>query len=133
GVRISTEGDGSTGPATDPAGKTRIRLAPQTQPGHRVTLQVVASPAQRDLVFISPWDRTAQVPPFENESNNYLPTILADRADRDLLSTPLALRAIASNINRANSPPTPSSSTASSETEEERRQHALNEVARNYG
>jgi len=38
GVRISTEGDGATGPPTDPAGKTRIRLAPQTQPGHRVTL-----------------------------------------------------------------------------------------------
>src|SRR5215470_2509243 len=67
-VKISTEGDGSTGPPTDKAGKTRIRLAPQTQPGHRVTLQIVGSPAQRDLVFISPWDRTAQVPPFENES-----------------------------------------------------------------
>jgi hypothetical protein len=48
GVRISTEGDGSIGPPTDRAGKTRIRLAPQTQPGHQVTLQVVASPPQRD-------------------------------------------------------------------------------------
>src|SRR5262245_7648627 len=37
GVQIATEGDGATGAATDGAGKTRIRLAPQTQAGHRVT------------------------------------------------------------------------------------------------
>ena len=132
GVEIGPEGDGSTG-RTDGKGKARIKLAPQTQPGHRVTLRVFSSPAQRDLVFISPWDRTAQVPPFENESNNYLPIILADRADRDLLRTPEALRAIASNINRANSSQTPSGTAAPSETAEERRQRALNEVARNYG
>jgi hypothetical protein len=69
GVRIATEGDGATGPPTDPAGKTRIRLAPQTRPGMRVTLQIVGAPVKRDLVFISPWDRSARVPSFENESD----------------------------------------------------------------
>ena len=132
-VQIATEGDGATGPPTDRAGKTRIQLAPQTQPGHRVTLQIVASPQKRDLVFLSPWDRTAQVPPFENESNNYVPTVLADRANRDLLTSDLALRAITSNINRANAPQVPSSTASSAETEEERRQRALTEVARSYG
>src|SRR5215472_15942508 len=68
GVEIGTEGDGGTG-KSDPKGKARIRLAAQTRPGQRVTLQIVPVPGKRDLVFISPWDRIAQVPPFDNESN----------------------------------------------------------------
>ncbi|MEK7409578.1 MAG: hypothetical protein AAB225_31310, partial [Acidobacteriota bacterium] len=66
GVVLATEGDGSTGPPTDRAGKTRIRLAPATRPGARVSLQIVGAP--KDLVFLSPWDARATVPPFENES-----------------------------------------------------------------
>src|SRR5215469_8627039 len=45
GVKIATEGDGSTGPPTDVAGKTRIRLAAATRPGTRVTLQIVGASA----------------------------------------------------------------------------------------
>ena len=133
GVQIGTEGDGAIGPPSDRAGKTRVRIAPQTQPGHRVTLQIVASPPKTDLVFISPWDRTAQVPPFENESNNYVPIVLAARADQDLLKDPKGLRAIAANINRGSGPERPSVSTPGTETGEDRRQKALQEVAQYYG
>src|SRR5687768_9644642 len=73
GVVLATEGDGASG-KSDPAGKMRIGLAPQTLPEQQVTLQIVSAPAKRDLVFISPWDRTVHVPPWANESNNYVKT-----------------------------------------------------------
>jgi hypothetical protein len=125
GVVIAPEGDGAAGPATDAAGRTRVRLAPQTLPGHHVTLQIVTAPAKRDLVFISPWDRIVQVPPWENESNNYVPTVLADRADRQVLLDPRGVKAMAASINRANAPQAVVGSPSSSESEEARRERSL--------
>ena len=93
GVRLATEGDGSTSPPTDRAGKTRLRLAPQTRAGTWVTLQVIRAP--RDLVFVSPWNQRAIVPPFENETDNYVPITLAGRGDRTMLESGAALMAMA--------------------------------------
>jgi tetratricopeptide (TPR) repeat protein len=132
GVEIATEGDGGKG-TSDPVGKVRIRLAPQTLPGQRVTLQIVTAPGKRDLVFISPWDRITQVPPFDNESNNYVPTVVADRADQDLLRDSRAARAMAANINKANTPQGIGGARGGGETEDERRQRSLREVAQYYG
>jgi len=132
GVEIATEGDGGTG-KSDPKGKARIRLASQTRPGHRVTLQIVTAPGKRDLVFISPWDRTAQVPPFDNESNNYVPTVVADRADQELLRDSRGVKALAANINKANTPQGIGEAKGGGESEEERRQRSLREVAQYYG
>jgi len=83
GVVLATKGDGSTGPATDVAGKTRIRLAPATRVGSRLALQIVKAP--KDYVFISPWDAAANVPPFENEAENYVPVVLVERGDLTML------------------------------------------------
>jgi tetratricopeptide (TPR) repeat protein len=125
-VVLATKGDGSTGPATDLAGKTRIRLAPATGVGSRVTLQIVRAP--KDYVFISPWDAAANVPPFENEAENYVPVVLAERGDRMMLENGSALVALAAQINRANAP-----RAVGEKTTEQQRKEALAEVARSFG
>jgi tetratricopeptide (TPR) repeat protein len=132
GVEIATVGDGATGPATDKAGKTRLRLAPQTLPGHQVTLQIVKAPPKRDLVFISPWDRTARVPPFENESNNHVPMVLADRAHRQVLIDSRGATAMVANIQQRNTPEAVALS-RDTEADEQRKLRSLREVAQDYG
>lgn len=96
GVVLSTLGDGSIGAPTDGAGKTRIRLAPETRPNNWVSLQVVRAPL--DLVFISPWDSKVRVPPFENESENFAPVVLSARGDRNLLEQSRAVGSIAARV-----------------------------------
>ena len=126
GVQLATEGDGSTSPLTDRAGKTRVRLAPQTPAGAWVTLQVVRAPA--DLVFISPWNQRAIVPRFENETDNYVPLILAHRGDRTMLESGAALIAMAASINKEISPKTPEAPSP-----EDQKRRALEQVARSFG
>ncbi len=126
GVVLATKGDGSTGPATDVAGKTRIRLAPVTPVGSRVTLQIVRAP--KDYVFISPWDAAANVPAFENEAENYVPVVLAERGDRMMLENGSALVALAAQINQANAP-----RAVGEQASEQQRKEALAEVARSFG
>src|SRR5438093_10951911 len=58
-VQLATKGDGSIGPPTDAAGRTRISLAAQTKPQTIVALTIVSAP--KDLVFISPWDNQVRV------------------------------------------------------------------------
>lgn len=102
GMRLSTEGDGSLSPPTDIAGKTRIKLPLQTQVSSRLTLQIVSSPAQHDYVCISPWDSRIQIPPFENNSENYISVVVVERGNRLMLEDSTALRAIASRVNKEN-------------------------------
>jgi hypothetical protein len=97
GVRIGTVGDGST-VSTDDTGRGRIRLSPETGPGASDTLQVVPPP---DLVLISPWGGRTPVPPFENESDNYIQVILVRRGDRRALENAAVLAAvIAQSVSR---------------------------------
>ena len=126
GVVLSTKGDGSTGPPTSLAGKTRIRLAPQTRPNNSVSLQVVRAP--KDFVFLSPWDSRVRVPPFENESENFVQVVLAERGDRALLENGKALATLASRINAANAP-----KAITEVVTEEQRRAARGEVAREFG
>src|ERR1700755_181357 len=100
GVVLSTTGDSSTSPATDVAGKTRIKLAPQTKPGSEVELVIVR--ASQDLVFISPWNYRVLVPPFENNSQTAVKVVMAERCKRSLLENPQAAVAIVSKVNAAN-------------------------------
>ena len=126
GVQLATEGDGSPSGLTDRAGKTRLRLAPQTRAGAWVTLQIVRTP--RDVVFISPWNQRALVPPFENETDNYVPITLASRGDRTMLESGTALMAMAASINKVISPKTPEAPSP-----EEQKRRALEEVSRSFG
>ena len=125
GVSLATQGDGSTGAPTSGQGRTRIRLAAQTRPKTWVTLQVIRP---QDLVFISPWDKRVQVPPFENESENFVPVVLIERGNRLALESGQALVAIAARVNEKNS------IKAVGTTENPKsNQTALEEVAHEFG
>ena len=88
GVQIAVEGSGSTTP-TDRNGTTRLRVDPQTRPGNSLTLRVVGGPS--DFVIISPSDRRALVPSFEDKAENYVPITLAKKESvADLLRAPNA-------------------------------------------
>src|SRR5262245_4614911 len=77
-VSVGAEGPGSSA-LTDDRGLARIRLAPQTRPGTWVTLEVSSG----NYAFVSPWNRKILVPPFENESENFVTVYLTARGDRD--------------------------------------------------
>jgi tetratricopeptide (TPR) repeat protein len=99
GVVLSTKGDGSVSPPTSRSGRTRIRLAAHTRPGMWVSLQIVkGNSGDMDWVFIDPWSGRVRVPPFENESDNFVPIVLARRTDRSILESSKGLEAIAANI-----------------------------------
>ncbi|HEX8377849.1 MAG TPA: tetratricopeptide repeat protein [Pedobacter sp.] len=125
-VVLSTTGDSSTSAATDEAGKTRLRLAPQTKPGDEITLQVVHAP--RDVVFISPWNQRVRVHSFEKESQNVAEVVLADRGDRMLLEYPQAAVAMVLKINAANA-----ERMGMEPLTEERRRANLVEAAKAFG
>lgn len=138
GVVLSTKGDSSVSSPTDTAGRARIKLAPQTKVNSEVTIQIVRAPL--DLVFISPWDSRVRVPPFENDAQNHVQVVLAERGDRALLENGPALVAIISKINEANSPKQIIDQRREGVRQEERerltlasRLAVLSEVSREYG
>lgn len=126
GVILSAAGDSSMGAATDVAGKTRIRLAQQTKPGHEVELVIVRSP--QDLVFISPWNSRVTVPPFENSTQLVVKVVLAECGNRQLLEYPAAQSAMVATINATNAP-----RAGDVRLTEEQRQMNLAEAARAFG
>jgi hypothetical protein len=93
GLRIGVEGSNSTPGITDRNGKTRIRLAPGTKPGSLVSLAIMNSPGGEDLEIISPFaGRRATVPPFDNESENYVLVVVVRRGDIKALRPLIAER-----------------------------------------
>jgi hypothetical protein len=89
-VGIAVQGS-SESATTDRFGRTRIKLNPQTNVNDWIVLQIVQSPPSKDLVFTSPWDAHAQVPPFDNESVNFLPVVMANRGERKLSAIHVSL------------------------------------------
>ncbi|HKS29638.1 MAG TPA: tetratricopeptide repeat protein [Pyrinomonadaceae bacterium] len=126
GVILSATGDSSVSAPTDRAGKTRIKLAPQTRPGSELTLQIVK--AAQDLVFISPWNNRVIVPPFRNDTGVVVEVVLVERGSRLLLEDPKAALAMAASVNAANTP-----KAADVKLTEENRRANLMEVAKIYG
>lgn len=124
-VQLATKGDGSIGPPTDAAGRTRISLAAQTKPQTIVALTIVRAP--KDLVFISPWDNQVRVPPFENESQNFASVVLADRTDRTLLENGKVVVSVVSKLNLSTAPKDATNQPA------ERRADALSQTAASFG
>jgi hypothetical protein len=103
GLQIGVEGDGGSG-TTDPRGKARIKLAPQTMAKSWVSLQIEKSPPGKDWVMVSPWERKTLVPSFENESENFVEVVVVQRGDRAALESGTVLVAAVSQINKANAP-----------------------------
>jgi len=125
GVQLSAKGQGTTSTPTGTDGKTRIRLAAETRPGDWVSL-VIVRPA--GLVFISPWDSRARVPPFENEADNFVPVVLLERGTKLALQSDEVLKALAERLVSA----TPLRS-QDEEVSEAERAEVLDEIAAEFG
>src|SRR5437588_7315246 len=103
GMEIAAKG-ASEPATTDRKGLARIKLDSQTKVNAWVMLQIIKSPASKDFVLVSPWDSRTQVPPFDDETTNFVSVVVADRGDRAILANRTALAAIVASINKANSP-----------------------------
>jgi tetratricopeptide (TPR) repeat protein len=114
--------------SADSYGEARIRLAPQTKPGDVILLEIVSFPKDKDLVFISPWEKWVHVPPFENEAKNFIPVILAERGDRACLENSNCIRTAAARISKANAP-----KSVREPSTGEQREGALAAVAKQFG
>jgi tetratricopeptide (TPR) repeat protein len=128
GVEIAPKGDGAPGAPTDRLGKTRLRLAPATRPGQWVTLQILPKKSGPDWVFVSPWNQRTLVPSFANESENYVPAVLGERGNRDLLTSDQALKAMAARTLEQIGP-----RLDKSEITQEERKRVLTEQAAAFG
>ncbi len=103
GLEIGVKGDGGSA-ITDRKGQARVPLAPQTKENSSVSLLIVKPPAGRDLVMVSPWDSQARVPPFQNESGNFVGVVVVQRGDLEALKSGTVLKAAVQQINKANAP-----------------------------
>ncbi len=96
-VQIGLAGDAGSPQFSDQNGKARLKLAPNTKPAAWVTLLLMGAPGGLDLAFISPYDGRIRVPPFDNESDNYDPVILAKHSDKAVLESGSGMLAIHAN------------------------------------
>jgi len=122
-VSVGTEGPGSSA-LTDDRGLVKIKLAPQTRPGTWVTLEVSSGA----YTFVSPWNRKVLIPPFENESENFVTVYLTTRGDREALESGKFAVAMAAKFNAMLTP-----KLKDERPTEEERKAALAEVARSFG
>ena len=122
-ISVGAEGSGSSA-ITDDRGLARIKLAPQTKPGTWVTLEVSGGA----YAFVSPWNRKVLVPPFENESENFVTVYLTARGDREALESGRFAVALAAKFNATLTP-----KMKDERTTEEERKAILAEVARSFG
>src|SRR5271166_4210420 len=127
GLEIGLKGDGGSA-ITDRKGQARVPLAPQTKENSSVSLQIVKPPAGQDLVVVSPWDYQARVPPFENESGNFVGIVVVQRGDLEALKSGTVLKAAVSQINKANAP-----KSADKQATPENPKANLEAVAKQYG
>jgi len=103
GVQIGVKGDGGYA-TTGHDGKARIPLAKQTRANSEVDLQILGSPPGKDFVMVSPWERKALVPSFENESKNFVEVVIIQRGELAALKSGTVLKALTAQINKATAP-----------------------------
>ena len=127
GLEIGVEGDGGSA-ITDKNGKARIKLAAQSKEKSWVSLQIVKSPSGQSLMMVSPWDYRAQVPSFENESDNFVEVVVVQRGERAALESGTVLKAAVQQINKANAP-----KSADKQATPENPKGNLDAVAKQYG
>ena len=102
GVVLSVSGNGSTGAATDVAGKTQIVLPQGTQPGDSVILILVQT-IPKNLIFFSPWEGRAIVP----KPQGFIGVVLGARGDTAALKNSrflVSITATITSLNRENEP-----------------------------
>jgi tetratricopeptide (TPR) repeat protein len=127
GLQIALEGEGGSPAFTQDRGTARVGLAKDTKSNTWVSLQILKSPVGKDYVMVSPWDYRAQVPSFENETENFVKLVVVQRGDRAALESGSVLAALTAKINKANAP-----KTADKQAAEDPKAN-LDAVARQFG
>jgi tetratricopeptide (TPR) repeat protein len=129
-AEVGPEGGGGSA-YTLKGGIARIQLAKDTQPGSWVSLQIVSSPKGSELVLVSPWDGRVTVPPFENESSNFVEVVVSERGDRAALVSGTVIESVAARINKRVA--STQNGQNGQESTKEQRAAALAEVASDFG
>ncbi|MGI8962583.1 MAG: hypothetical protein ACR2IV_23065 [Bryobacteraceae bacterium] len=128
GVEIGIEGAGGSN-LTGDDGKALLPLNKETAENDWVSLQILHSPAGRDLVMVSPWDYRALVPSFKNKSENFLRVVVVQRGDRAALENSAVVAALAAKLNNK----TNTSRAVDSDSETSDRKYNLEAIAHEYG
>jgi tetratricopeptide (TPR) repeat protein len=92
-VTLKCKGDAASG-SSDRNGTARLRLPAGTRSGSSVVMQVLSS----DWALISPWDGRIIVPPFDNNSQNFVSVVVAKKGDKQMLASAKAVEAMASRV-----------------------------------
>jgi hypothetical protein len=122
-MELATDGPGGSG-ISSTKGLLKLTLAPQTRPGSLVTLQLIS----RQYAFVSPWDRRVQVPPFENESENYVRVYITKIGDREALESGKVLTTVVARLEARRQPKEKDGPLTGAE-----RQKMLADIARDFG
>jgi tetratricopeptide (TPR) repeat protein len=93
-----------------------------------VSLQILQSPPRANLMMVSPWDYKERVPSFENEAVNFVDVVVVQHGERAALESGTVLKALASQINKANAPKSADKQTAPPDPKAN-----LEAVAKQYG
>lgn len=97
GTILSTKGNGSTSPPTDIAGKTKIVMPSEVQPGDELSLTLVHAPV-KTMQIMSPWQGRATVP----KSTGFIEVVLGVPGDKVALQDPRVVSTWAQAIVRKN-------------------------------
>jgi len=92
-VTLKCKGDAASG-SSDRNGTARLRLPAGTRPGSSVVMEVLSG----DWALISPWDGRIIVPPFDNNSQNFVSVVVAKKGDKQMLASAKAVEAMASRV-----------------------------------
>jgi tetratricopeptide (TPR) repeat protein len=127
-LEIATAGDGGGPKETDRTGRVILVLARDTKVNSSVSFQIVKSPKGHDYVMVSPWNSSTLVPSFENESNNYVEIVVAERGDKALLENPKALRSLAAKLTE-----TTTGKIVDGQTSDDLQKQAMGTISKQYG
>lgn len=99
GLILATRGPGSVGAPTTRDGKVRLQLQVDMAAGAWIALQIVGC-LQPNIrwAFISPWDGRVLVPPYSGSGDGFVPIVVAEAGNRELLTSGDALEAIVTSM-----------------------------------
>ena len=121
-VTLKCKGDAASG-SSDRNGTARLRLPAGTRSGSSVVMQVLSG----DWALISPWDGRVIVPPFDNNSQNFVSVVVAKKGDKQMLASAKAVEAMASRVIKD------VGSRLDKQLSEEERQLVLQQQAKDFG
>jgi hypothetical protein len=100
-VGIGLDGVGGSPQKTDVNGLAELTLGTSTKPTDRVSLLIASSPPGMELMMIDPYHHPVMVPPFDDNTNNYVPITVTNTGDYRLSQSGSGRLAIQGALTRA--------------------------------